>query len=103
MTFQRATPHHQLHLRYTRQPGFGHRPGGQHHLQPRRAGPGDQRNGTDGGRTTYVYDTRDNLWELIDANRHTTVFTYDRSNRQLSETRPGGQRLSYTYDGAPAT
>jgi RHS repeat-associated protein len=54
----------------------------------------------DGGRTTYVYDTRDNLVELIDANRHTTVFTYDRSNRQLSETRPGGQRLSYTYDGA---
>jgi YD repeat-containing protein len=54
----------------------------------------------DGGRTTYVYDTRDNLVELIDANRHTTRFTYDRSNRQLSETRPGGQRLSYTYDGA---
>ncbi|MBL0381991.1 MAG: RHS repeat protein [Desulfofustis sp. PB-SRB1] len=38
--------------------------------------------------------------ELIDANRHTTRFTYDRSNRQLSETRPGGQRLSYTYDSA---
>jgi YD repeat-containing protein len=38
--------------------------------------------------------------ELIDANRHTTRFTYDRSNLQLSETRPGGQRLSYTYDGA---
>jgi YD repeat-containing protein len=54
----------------------------------------------DNGVTAYVYDTRDNLVELIDANRHTTRFTYDRSNRQLSETRPGGQRLSYTYDSA---
>ena len=45
----------------------------------------------------FVYDTRDNLIALTDAEGNTTIFTYDLNNRLIAEERPGGETVSYDY------
>jgi len=51
----------------------------------------------DGARVSYGYDA-DNLTSLTD-NTGTTGFGYDRLNRPVSKTLPGGGPLGYAYDG----
>ena len=48
--------------------------------------------------TNYVYDGRNNLLELTDANGSTTWFEYDTNNRLIKETRPMGEETTYQYD-----
>jgi len=50
--------------------------------------------------TNYLYDSRDNLVELTDANGSTTWFEYDRNNRLVKEIRPMPEDTAYQYDPA---
>ena len=50
------------------------------------------------GTTTYTYNGRGALSQ-IQAPTGTTLFTYDDLDQLLSVTQPGGQQVSYAYDG----
>lgn len=47
---------------------------------------------------TYTYDAEGNLTKRAESNTNTT-FTYDRLNRQLTNTQPGSIILTMSYDG----
>jgi RHS repeat-associated protein len=48
--------------------------------------------------TRMAYDAAGNVVAVTDANNNTTSFTYDGLSRQLTETKPLGQTLTYVYD-----
>ena len=52
-----------------------------------------------GGETVYIYDDRNNLIALQDANGNVTQFEYDGNNRKIKEIRPMGEATVYEYDG----
>ncbi|MEM6434653.1 MAG: RHS repeat-associated core domain-containing protein [Cyanobacteria bacterium P01_D01_bin.115] len=49
-------------------------------------------------RTTFSYDANDNLTSVTDARTHTTHYTYDQLNRQVTRIDAEGETSSLTYD-----
>lgn len=49
--------------------------------------------------TRYVYDNRDNIVQVIDANGHTIrTYAYDNSDLNITESKPEGQSDTHTYN-----
>ncbi len=55
-------------------------------------------NVVEGITTNYVYDNKDNLTSITDAENKTTTFTFDNRNRKLSKIYPDAKTVNYSYD-----